>query len=156
MASTQTEPSIGGSKAAAISNHVVRTMSEYTGRGPTRARTNINDNLVTVLLQDTLTKGERSLVSDDLDTLVLTMRKAFQGTMRHDLINGVEEILGRKVVAFMSDNHIDPDVAVEVFVLAAPGAEPQGDGARGVAKTPGEAMAGAEFGPGARAAAAND
>ena len=23
------------------------------------------------------------------------MRKAFQGTMRHDLVNGVEEILGR-------------------------------------------------------------
>jgi hypothetical protein len=84
------------------------------------------------------------------------MRKAFQGTVRHDLINRVEEILGRKVIAFMSDNHIDPDVAVDVFVLAAPGAEPQGDSARGAAKTPRAAMAGAEFGPGARAAAAND
>jgi uncharacterized protein YbcI len=46
------------------------------------------------------------------------MRKAFQGTMRHDLISGIEEILGRKVVAFMSDNHIDPDIAIEAFVLA--------------------------------------
>ena len=79
----------------------------------TRARTQINDDVVTVLLKDTLTKGERSLVSDDLDELVLSMRKAFQGTMRHDLISGVEEILGRKVIAFMSDNHIDPDCAVE-------------------------------------------
>ena len=118
MTSTLTEPSIGGSKAAAISNHVVRTMSEYTGRGPTKARTYINDGVVTVVLQDTLTKGERSLVSDDLDRLVLTMRKAFQGTMRQDLVAGVETILGRRVVAFMSDNHIDPDVAVEVFMLA--------------------------------------
>ena len=156
MASTHTEAPVGGSKTAAISNHVVRTMSEYTGRGPTKARTYLNDNLVTVLLQDTVTKGERSLVGDDVDELVLAMRKAFQGTMDHVLINGVEEILGRKVVAFMSDNHIDPDVAVEVFVLAAPRAEPQGDGARGVAKTPREAMAGAEFGPGARTGAAND
>jgi uncharacterized protein YbcI len=120
MTGTHTEPSITGSKAAAISNHVVRTTSEYTGRGPTKARTHINDDVVTVLLQDTLTKGERSLVGDDLDDLVLTMRKAFQGTMRHDLTGGVEEILGRKVVAFLSDNHIDPDVAVEVFVLARP------------------------------------
>jgi uncharacterized protein YbcI len=118
MASTHTEPSISGSKAAAISNHVVRTMSEYTGRGPTKARTFIADEVVTVLLQDTLTKGERSLVGDDLDELVLSMRKAFQSTMRHDLTSGVEEILGRRVVAFLSDNHIDPDVAVEVFVLA--------------------------------------
>ena len=143
MASIQTEAPVGGSKAAAISNHVVRTMSEYTGRGPTKARTQINDNLVTVLLQDTLTKGERSLVGDDLDEMVLTMRKAFQGTMRHDLINGVEEILGRNVVAFMSDNHIDPDVAVEVFVLAPPGAETHGDGARGLPRRIGEAIDGA-------------
>jgi uncharacterized protein YbcI len=50
--------------------------------------------------------------------IVLTMRKGFQGTMRHDLIDGTEQILGRRVVAFMSDNHIDPDIAVEVFVLA--------------------------------------
>jgi uncharacterized protein YbcI len=120
MTSTHTEPSISGSKAAAISNHVVRTMSEYTGRGPTKARTYINDDVVTVVLQDTLTKGERSLVGDDLDDLVLTMRKAFQATMRHELTGGIEEILGRKVVAFLSDNHIDPDVAVEVFVLARP------------------------------------
>src|SRR4028119_921735 len=56
MASIQTDAPVGGSKAAAISNHVVRTMSEYTGRGPTRARTHLNDNLVTVVLQDTLTK----------------------------------------------------------------------------------------------------
>jgi uncharacterized protein YbcI len=120
MASTQTEASSTGSKAAAISNHVVRTMSDYTGRGPTKARTHINDDLVTVLLQDTLTKGERSLVGDGLDGFVLSMRKAFQGTMREDLVGGIETILGRKVIAFMSDNHIDPDVAVEIFVLARP------------------------------------
>lgn len=139
MAGIQIEGTAAGSKAAAISNHVVRTMSEYTGRGPTRARTYLNDDVVTVVLQDTLTKGERSLVRDDLDDLVLTMRKAFQRTMRHDLINGVEEILQRRVSAFMSDNHIDPDVAVEVFMLAPVDAGPQGDGARGAARTPGTA-----------------
>ena len=144
MASVQTEaPPVGASKAAAISGHTVRVLREYTGRGPTKARTYLNDDVVTVVLQDTLTKGERSLVADELDELVLTMRKAFQGTMRHDLVNGIEEILGRKVQAFLSDNHIGPDFAVEVFVLAPAGAGPHGDGARGAAKTPGEAMAGA-------------
>ena len=124
MASIENEVPTRGSKAAAISNFIVRTMSEYTGRGPTRARTYINDDIVTCVLQDTLTKGERSLVGDDLDELVLTMRRAFQGTMGQVLIDGVEEILGRKVVAFMSDNHIDPDVAVELFVLAREDAGP--------------------------------
>ena len=72
-----------------------------------RRRAPTSDNVVTVLLQDTLTKGERSLVSDDLNWLVLTMRKAFQRTMRPDLVDAVEEILGRKAIAFMSDNHLD-------------------------------------------------
>jgi uncharacterized protein YbcI len=112
-----TGPSVGGSKAAAISNHVVRTMNAYTGRGPTKARAYISDDIVTVVLKDTLTKGERSLLGDDLGELVLTMRRAYQGTMGHELINGVEQILGRTVIAFMSDNHIDPDLAAEVFVL---------------------------------------
>lgn len=106
-----------GAAAAAISNLVVRLMSEYTGRGPTKARTYINDGLITVLLQDTLTKGERSLVRDGKQDLVLSTRFAFQLTMREDLTRGLEEITGRKVRAFMSSNHIDPDVAIEVFVM---------------------------------------
>jgi uncharacterized protein YbcI len=118
------EHPLSGSKSAAISNHVVRTMSDYTGRGPTRARTVVADDVVTVVLQDTLTKGERSLVADGRDELVLSTRKAFQLTMRHDLVGGIEEILGRPVIAFMSDNHIDPDVCVEVFVLAGDGTAP--------------------------------
>ncbi len=129
-ATTHTEHSLAGSKAAAISNHIVRTMSEYTGRGPTKARTYLNDDVVTCVLQDTLTKGERSLVGDELDGLVLMMRKAFQGTMGAELVSGVEAILGRKVTAFLSDNHIDPDVAVEVFLLEPSGSGSRGDGAR--------------------------
>ena len=130
MASIENDaPPASGSKAAAISNHVVHTMSVYTGRGPTKARTYLNDDAVTVMLQDILTKGERSLVDDDLGDLVLTMRKAFQCTMRHELVAGIEAILGRKVTAFLSDNHIDPDVAVEVFLLAPASAAPQRDGA---------------------------
>lgn len=38
--------------------------------------------------------------------------------MRDDLVAGVERVMHRKVVAFMGDNHLDPDFAVEVFVPA--------------------------------------
>lgn len=115
MAST--EMPILGSKAAAISNMVVHLMSQSTGRGPTKARTYINDNVVTVILQDTLTKAEHTLVGNDHQALVLSTRLVLQDTMQADLIAGVEEILGREVVAFLSANHIDPDVAVETFLL---------------------------------------
>lgn len=105
------------SVAAEISNLVVRTMSSYTGRGPAKARTAIDGDLVTVVLRDTLSRGERRLVSDGSEELVLSMRKAYQMTMRDELIAGVERLMGRRVIAFLSDNHIDPDIAIETFVL---------------------------------------
>ncbi len=115
------------SVAADISNGVVRVLSEYTGRGPTRARTHIDDELICVVMRDTLTKGERSLVADGKVELVLAARKGYQEAMKADLVAVVEEISGRKVLAFLSDNHIDPDIGVETFVL-----EPRdGDGAAG-------------------------
>ena len=88
-----------------------------TGRGPTKARTVINHDSVMILLEDILTKGERKLAENGKADHVLHGRHEFQLVMRDDLIHVVEQETGRKVVAFMSDNHIDPDVAAEVFVL---------------------------------------
>ena len=107
----------GGALNAAISNAVVADFADYTGRGPTKARTSIRDDVVVCLLQHTLTKGEQSLVRDGRGDVVLTMRRTFQQTMRTSLVGGVEQLTGRKVIAFMSDNHIDPDLAAETFVL---------------------------------------
>jgi uncharacterized protein YbcI len=116
MSSTTTSTG-DGSPAAAISNLVVRLMSEYTGRGPTKSRTYVHDDLITVVLQDTLTKGERSLVRDGKEDLVLSTRLAYQMTMRNDLVSGLEQLTGRTVRAFLSANHMDPDVAVEIFLM---------------------------------------
>ncbi len=121
------ERAAGGSVAAAISNATVRLLSRYTGRGPNRARTTINRDHVTIILRDALTKGERSLVADGRHELVLEMRRNFQQTMRDDLVAIVEQWTGRRVIAFMSDNHIDPDIAVEVFVLEPEGGEAEPD-----------------------------
>ena len=117
MSGTDTDRPPDGERAAAISNLVVKLVNEYTGRGPTKARTYIAEDLVTVVLQDSLTKGERSLVRDGRADLVLRVRLAFQGTMREDLIAGVEGLTGRKVRAFLSANHMEPDVAIESFLL---------------------------------------
>jgi uncharacterized protein YbcI len=114
----------GGSRSTAIANLVVRITSEYTGRGPTQARAYEAGDVITVILQDTLTKGERRLVAAGRIELVLTTRKAFQSTMRADMTEGIEDITGRRVVAFMSDNHLDPDMAAEIFVLAPKLADP--------------------------------
>jgi len=102
---------------AAISDGAVRLLHEYTGRGPTRSRTTIDGDSVMTVLGDTLTRGERKLVGSGKAERVLQLRHDFQMAMREDLIELVEGATERKVVAFMSQNHIDPDLAVEVFML---------------------------------------
>ena len=121
MSSPQFDPSTTGPHGLAISNLIVRLLSEYTGRGPTQARTHFNDNLVTVVVQDLLTKGEQSLVRHGRSKLVLETRSAYQQTLREDFTEGVETITGRRVIAFLSANHLDPDLAIESFMLAPPG-----------------------------------
>ncbi len=103
--------------AATISTEAVQLLHEYTGRGPTKAKTTIGDNLVTVLLADSLTKGERKLVDAGRGERVLQLRHDFQTVMRSEFVGIIERNLDRKVSAFMSQNHIDPDYAIEVFVL---------------------------------------
>ena len=117
MASTPEARQTSGSLTAAISNAVVRIMSEYTGRGPTKARTSIRDDVVLVHMQDTLTKAERSLLAAGQGDFVLKTRHLFQTTMSDDLVAAVEMLTERKVIAFMSANHVDPDMAAELFVL---------------------------------------
>ena len=114
------EPS-RGRMAAQISNAIVGLLHDYTGSGPTKARTHLGSNLVSVLLADTMTRAERSLVAAGKADLVLDVRKEFQRTMRNDMVSAVEDLTSRKVVAFMSDNHIDPDLALESFVLESNG-----------------------------------
>jgi uncharacterized protein YbcI len=45
--------------------------------------------------------------------------------MQAQVSREIERLTGRRVIGFMSDNHIDPDLAVEVFIL-----EPLGPDAR--------------------------
>jgi uncharacterized protein YbcI len=113
-----------GSIAAGISRRAVQILREYTGRGPTKARTILSKDMVAIVLADTLTKGERSLVGMGEEEHVLRTRRNYQRVMRDDLVNLVEELSGRTVHAFFSDNHIEPDYAVEFFLLDPfPGAE---------------------------------
>ena len=106
-----------GQLAASISKAVVQLFTEHTGRGPTRARTTIDGDLVVVILQDGLTKAEHALVRAGKGDEVLRLRRAFQDTMSEDLIAAVERLTQRTVQAFMSANHNEPDAAAEIFIL---------------------------------------
>jgi uncharacterized protein YbcI len=114
--SAQDSP-VGGQLAAAISTAVVHMLAQRTGKGPTKAKTTLGENGVFVVLEDNLTKGERNLAEAGEGAAVIDTRRLWQRVMQDEMSSKVEELTGRKVVGFMSDNHIDPDLAVEVFVL---------------------------------------
>jgi uncharacterized protein YbcI len=104
----------------AISKLIVKLLRENTGRGPTKARTTIRDNVVVVMLEQTLTKGEQNLVRKGREDKVIEIRHEFQEAMREECIAEIGQLTGRKVIAFMSANHIEPDLAAEILVLDGP------------------------------------
>lgn len=110
----------GSSLQVALSNALVGFLREYTGRGPTKARTSIRDNVVVVMLEQTLTKGEQVLVKKGRTEQVLVLRHEYQEAMREESSLKVAELTGRNVIAFMSANHVDPDLAAEIYVLDGP------------------------------------
>lgn len=100
-----------------ISDAIVRLFAVRTGHGATRAWTTLGENLIVCVLQNVLSKGEQSLVQHGEHDAVLTTRSAYQEMIEGDAVSAVEEISGRSVSAFMSANHLEPDLAVEIFVL---------------------------------------
>ena len=110
----------GATLHAAISRAVVGLLREYTGRGPMTSRTTIRDNVVLVMLEQTLTKGERSLVTQGRADKVIEIRHEFQEAMREESMAKVAELTGRQVIAMLSANHVNPDIGAEIFVLDGP------------------------------------
>jgi len=84
------------------------------------AGTTIRDNVVLVMLEQTLSKGEQVLVDKGRGDRVLALRREYQEAMREEGSARVAELTGRKVVAMMSANHINPDLGAEIFVLDGP------------------------------------
>src|ERR1700674_4473210 len=93
----QTEPQSNGQLATAISTMVVRVLRKHTGRGPTKSRTKLSDDLIWVVVEDTLTHAERTLVANGKAELVVHVRQAFQDIMSAELIAGVEALSNRTV-----------------------------------------------------------
>jgi uncharacterized protein YbcI len=118
MSGTDGDRLKAGSVSSAISTAVVALLGEYTGRGPTKARTYRNEDLIIVVLYNTLTTEERDIVRNDGADLVLSTRQAFQRAMKPELIATVERFSGRSTSTCMSHNHLSPDIVVESFVLA--------------------------------------
>jgi uncharacterized protein YbcI len=114
------QPLVGGALNQAIANAVVRSHTRLVGRGPTKAQAFYRHNIVVVIMRDTLTVGERTLVADGRVDAVHALRLGLQPAIQAELIDLVEGLTGCVVEAFMSANHIDPDLGAQLFVLDRP------------------------------------
>jgi uncharacterized protein YbcI len=112
-------PNDVGRQAVQISNALTKNHREHFGRGAGSVKTVINRGFVISFLEEIYTPLERTMIEGGRADLVHEARLAFQAMMRETYVGIVEDATGRKVRAFLSQNHIGPDIAAEIFVLEA-------------------------------------
>jgi uncharacterized protein YbcI len=120
--STEPEPRLaGGPLLAAISRSIVAILREHYGRGPMRAKTYALDDIITVVMRGSgFTALEQTIMDSGEPGRVVDMRHEFQGWMAKRYTEAIEELTGRKVVAFLSQAHVEPDITMEIFFMDEP------------------------------------
>ena len=94
---------------------------EYYGRGPIKAKAYALDDIVVCVLRGSgFTPLERTMIDSAEPDRVLAIRENFQRLMAERYEEMIEELCGRKVLAFLSQAHIDPDITLGVFFLDQP------------------------------------
>jgi uncharacterized protein YbcI len=107
------------SQLAQVSRAMVRIYKEQFGRGPERVRTHwAGPDSVICFLENTLTPVERTLTTMNENQRLRDMRMLFQYAAENEFRSAVEEITGRRVIAFVSGIDTHADIASEVFLFA--------------------------------------
>ena len=123
-------PLNGESLLAAISHDMVLLHAQSHGREPATAKTlMMGDDLLACVLGGVYTTIEKTLIELQRTTLVQETRSLFQQAMQGRFIETVERLSGRRVLAFISNQHVGPDLEIELFVLAPGGGDARVDAA---------------------------
>ena len=104
--------------ASAISDAMIRLHRTHFGRGPANARTVIAEDVVVCILSDVFTAPERTLLNSGKEGVVRDTRLTYQRSTQHEYVDALERLTGGAVTAFASAVTFDPDLAIEVFLLA--------------------------------------
>jgi uncharacterized protein YbcI len=106
-----------GDVLTAISDGLVALLKEFYGRGPTRAKSYFDDDLVVCVLRGGFSRVEQTLLDGGRGAAVIQQRMEFQEVMRDRFTGVIEQATGRRVIGFMSGNQQHPDMMCEVFIL---------------------------------------
>jgi uncharacterized protein YbcI len=115
---TKTRPENHGEVLTAISDGLVALLKEFYGRGPTRAKSYFEDDLVVCVLRGGFSRVEQTLLDGGRGPAVIQQRMEFQDVMRQRFEAVIEDATGQRVIGFMSGNQQEPDMMCEVFILA--------------------------------------
>jgi uncharacterized protein YbcI len=114
----EAEATGAGERLAAVTNGIVQLFRDYYGRGPTKAKSYLlDDRILVVVLEDTMTRVEKTLADNGHGDKVRDVRLTFQEAMAHEFKQCVREAMGREVAAYHSQLTLDPDFGFELFVL---------------------------------------
>ncbi len=112
---------VGGRLLSAISNRIVAILREHYGRGPMKAKTYALDDIIVVVMRGSgFTPLERTIMESGEPDRIVDMRHDFQRMMTKRFTEAIEELIDRKVLAFLSQAHVEPDLTLEVFFVDAP------------------------------------
>src|SRR5665811_1792856 len=101
---TQSTPRTHGDVLTAISDGMVALLKEFYGRGPTRAKSYYQDDLVVCVLRGGFSRVEQTLLEGGRGATVIQQRMEFQELMRERFEDVIEAATGRAVIGFMSGN----------------------------------------------------
>ncbi len=108
----------GGKLLAAISNNIVAILREHYGRGPMKAKTYALDDIIVVVMRGSgFTALEKTIMDSGQPGRVVALREEFQQVMAERYKETIEGLTGRRVVAFLSQAHVDPDITIEIFFV---------------------------------------
>ena len=107
----------GGALNAALANEIGKLIADFTGRGATRSRAYVQQDLVVCVLEDGATKAEKNLVAAGKAELVRHQRDALQRAMGPQLIAAVERLTNRTVRTFLSGSDEGGGSSIEAFIL---------------------------------------
>ena len=115
-------PLDGDALLAAVTDAMVALHLRYYGRVPATAKTHLlGGDLLACVLGGIYTDVEKTMIELQRGGEVHATRKEFQVAMRHKFVAVIERLSGRPVMAHVSNYHVGPDLAVELFTLGSDG-----------------------------------
>ena len=116
----------GDALLAAVTESMVALHERYHGRRPASGKAlMMGADLLACVLGGVYTEVEKTMIELQRTTVVQETRSAFQEAMQDRFIDVVQLLSGRRVVAFISNHHVGPDLEVELFMFASPEIERQ-------------------------------